>query len=75
MAPKLREKAAGERLELERVKQEIERDEKLAAQRVVAEKVRLERIMVENVKEMKGIGKKLAKIMIKQGAKKILKAK
>lgn len=48
-----REKAAGERLELERVKQEIERDEKLAAQRVVAEKVRLERIMVENVKERK----------------------
>ena len=31
--------------------------------------------MVENVNEMRGIGKKLAKIMIEQGAKKILETK
>ena len=31
--------------------------------------------IVENVSEMRGIGKKLAKIMIKQGAKKILETK
>ena len=31
--------------------------------------------IVENVNEMRGIGKKLAKIMIEQGAKKILETK